>query len=171
MDLKFIKLLAPLFVGSFLITSAIATDYQAPVSWIANNDGSAGVVYSNDYSDDIRVLEAEVSHSERGYQRLYFSDFYFDNLNVCTYSTSIPSSTTIIFNQQAVKMLRWCKKFDDTDQYYFLYTPETDQGESHIINLFKRATSPIEIKYNNETLYFPVIGFTKAWNSAGGDAI
>lgn len=128
-------------------------------------------MYKTDYSDDYRILEAEVSHSKSGYQRLYFNDFYYETLNTCTYITSTPDSKTIVFNGQAVKMLRWCEKFADVDKYYYALTPETERGDSYIVNLFKIATSPIEIKYNNETLYFPVTGFTKTWNSAGGNAI
>ena len=171
MDLEFIKLLAPLLVGSFLIMPSYATDFQMPFSWIKNDDGSAAVSYSSDYDDEAKYFNADISHSKSGSQRLYFDDSYIKDLNVCTYKFSTSESITMIFNGQAVKMLRWCKKFADIDKYYFLYTPETERGHNYVVNLFKVATAPIEIKYDGETLYFPVLGFTKEWNSAGGDAI
>ena len=142
-----------------------------PSSWAEKEKGSASVLYVSDYSDETRVFEAKVSHSKLGYQGIYFSDYYAENANVCKYRTTTPDSITMIFSGQAVKMLRWCHKFQDAEQYYFSLTPETDRGENYVINLFKIATSPIKVQYNNEILYFPVIGFTKAWNSAGGNAI
>ena len=169
--LKFMKLLMSLLLGSLFFTNVHAIDYQTTVPWTKNNDGSAGVAYSKEYSEEIKIFEAIINHSKSGNQRLYFNDLYIEDINSCKYKTSTPDSTTIVFNGQAVKMLRWCKKFANADKYYYELTPETDRGESYVINIFKVATSPIEIQYDNETLYFPVIGFTKAWNSAGGNAI
>ena len=170
-DLSIIKFLAPLFISGILIMPSHSTGFQMPFSWAENEKARASVLYVSDYSDETRVFEAKVGHSKLGHQGVYFSDYYAEDTNVCKYRTTTPDSITMIFNGQAVKMLRWCYKFQDAEQYYLSLTPETDRGESYVINLFKVATSPIEIQYNNETLYFPVTGFTKAWNSAGGDAI
>ena len=119
-----------------------------------------------------KFFDAQVSHSLVGHQRLYFQDYYYNtNKNICKYESSIPSSTTMIFNGQAVKMARWCRKFTVTGQYYYSFTPETDRGYFYVVNLFKTSTSPVKIQFNDDTFYFPVRGFTKAWNSAGGNAI
>lgn len=170
-DLSIIKFLAPLFISGIFIISSHATGLQVPFSWVENEKASASVLYVSDYSDETRVFEAKVGHSKLGHQGIYFSDYYAEDTNVCKYRTTTPDTITMIFNGQAVKMLRWCQKFRNSEQYYFSLTPETDRGESYVINLFKIATSPIKIQYNNEILYFPVTGFTKAWNSAGGNAI
>ncbi len=139
--------------------------------WGTINGGfGAGVKYVK-FSDKTKRLDAVINHSTSGHQRIYFSNYYNDEKNICSSTTSYPTTATIIFDDQAVKMSRWCKKFNDVDQYYYQYTPETDRGDSYVINLFKRATLPIKIHIDGETLYFPVMGFTKAWNNAGGDAI
>ena len=116
------------------------------------------------------ILTAEVSHSSEGEQRVYFYLTYSDDSNICTYENKYPDDETFVFSGQAVKMLRWCDKFSD-GQYSYQYTPATVYGHNYVINLFKKATSPIKIKVGSETIPFPVMGFTKAWNSAGGNAI
>lgn len=170
-DLKITKLLTPLLIYSFLVLPSYATEIKLTRSWAQLYDGSAGLTYSNDYSDIIKVLQAEISHSQSGKQRLYFTDSIYEGSSSCKYESIVSSTTTMIFNGQAVKMSSWCKKYSDTSNYYYSLTPTTEQGHNYIVNLFKIATSPIKIQYNNETLYFPVTGFTKAWNSAGGNAI
>lgn len=169
--MKSIKLFTSLFLFSFLVAPSNATGFQAPFSWSENDTGSASVLYISDYSEETKVFEARITHSKTGHQGVYFSDYYAEDTNVCKYRTTIPDTITMIFNGQAVKMLRWCQKFQNSEQHYFSLTPETARGESYVINLFKIATLPIKIQYNNETLYFPVTGFTKSWNSAGGNAI
>ncbi len=169
--MKLIKSLALLLVGSFLVVPAIATRFETSTSWGQSIDGDAWVEYSSDYSDETKIFRAKISHSTSGHQRIYFSNFYVAELNICKYKTSLSKSTTMIFDGQAVKMMSWCKKSGDSSHYYLELTPATDLGDSYIINLFKVSVSPIKIQYDNETLYFPVIGFTKAWNSAGGNAI
>ncbi|MDX2375005.1 hypothetical protein NJD71_12850 [Psychrobacter sp. PP-21] len=169
--MKIIKLMTPLLVSSFLIAPSFATGFQMPFTWGDYGDRSASVMYMSGSSEDSKILIANITHSASGHQGLYFSDHYVDTSDVCSFKTTVPSRYTMVFNGQAVKMLRWCKKFTDVDQYYFELTPATERGDNYVIRLFKKATLPIKIQYDNETLNFPVIGFTKAWNSAGGDAI
>ena len=160
------------FACSFLFFSLISLPSFAETSytydWGSLRGGlGAGVEYS--YGSE--AFTAAVGHSKLGEQRLYFSKYYTDDTNVCSYTTTYPTTTTIVFNGQAVKMSRWCKKFADANQYYYEYTPETDRGDSYVINLFKRATLPIKIQIDGDAFYFPVMGFSKVWNSAGGNAI
>lgn len=169
--LKFIKLFVLLPLSSFLAVPAIATEIEDHGSWAQMGDGSAWVKYNSAYSDESELLEAEINHSRSGEQRLYFSDFSSKGSQICKYQSQIPTNITMSFNGQAVQMSRWCKKYIDSNNYYFDFTPKTERGHSYVVNLFRVSTSPIKIQYDNETLYFPVMGFTKAWNSAGGDAI
>lgn len=167
-----IKFIAPLTLGLTISLSSTATtiDYTAPWGSISGGYG-AGVAYTSSYGEETKYFEATVSHSKSGEQRLYFIDYYDVSSQNCNYESRIPESTTLVINNQAVKMSRWCKKFSNTNQYYYDYTPATVRGHNYIVNLFKAAVSPVKIQLNNDTLYFPVIGFTKIWNSAGGNAI
>lgn len=156
----------PLLLGSFLVMPSHADTGKLHLKWGVPSDNSAAI------QSDFEIFASSISHSQTGNQRIYFSHFYTNSdKNICSYENRYPDISTMVFAGQAVKMLRWCKKASDENQYYYNYTPETDRGHSYVVNLFKVATSPIEIQHNNETLYFPVIGFTKAWNSAGGNAI
>ena len=164
--LKSIKSLVPLLLGSFLVMPSYADTDRLRFKWGVPSDNSAAI------QSDFDIFSSSVNHSKTGNQRIYFDHFYTNgDKNICSYENRYPDSSTMVFAGQAVKMLRWCKKALDKNRYYYNYTPETDRGHSYVVNLFKVATSPIEIQHNNETLLFPVIGFTKVWNSAGGNAI
>lgn len=162
-------------VCSFLAFSLFALPSFAETietyDWGTINGGFGASVEYVKYPDESKSFDALIGHSTSGHQRIYFTSYYNEDGNVCSSTTTYPTTATIIFNDQAVKMSRWCKQFADVDQYYYQYTPETDRGDSYVINLFKRATLPIKIHIDGETFYFPVMGFTKAWNSAGGNAI
>lgn len=164
--MKIIKLLLPLVLGSFLVMPSYADTGKLHFKWGVPSDNSAAI------QSDFDIFASSVSHSKTGNQRIYFDHFYTNSdKNICSYENRYPDSSTMVFDGQAVRMLRWCKKNSDKNRYYYNYTPETDRGHSYVVNLFKVATSPIEIQHNNQTLHFPVIGFTKVWNSAGGNAI
>lgn len=169
--MKIIKLMTSLLVSSFLIAPSFATGFQMPFSWAERENGSAAVIYTSDYDNDPKYFESEIGHSRSGQQGIYFRNYYVEDMNTCSYESSLPKNTTMIFSGQAVKMLIWCKKFSNTDRYYLELTPATERGDNYVINLFKVAILPIEIMYDDDTISFPVTGFTKAWNSAGGNAI
>ncbi len=158
------------FITAGLITtSSFAATEIFSSSWGDASEG-AGVIYTPDYSDNNMIITGEVNHSNVGEQRVYFALAYLDDSDICTYENKYADDETFIFSGQAVKMLRWCEQLSD-GQYIYQYTPATIRGHSYVINLFKKATAPITIKIDGETIPFPVMGFTKAWNSAGGNAI
>ena len=172
MDLKFIKLLAPLLLGSFLVMPSYAVTVKNTFLWDTSlSNASAAISYNYNYEVIDKLFTAEIGHSKKGEQKLYFSNSYLTVVNICKNETTTAENTTMIFDGQAVKMFRWCDKSPYSGLTYYTYTSETDRGNAYIVNLFKIATLPIKIQYDNEILYFPVIGFTKAWNSAGGNAI
>jgi len=170
-SLKLIKLLAPLLISGLFAIPSYATQIEDTLSWSDLNNGTSIVRYSNDYDDESNYLKAEISHSQHGEQRLYFSEHSSLSNSLCKYENTLPVKVTATFNGQAVKMSRWCKKYIDSNRYYLFYTPETDRGHTYVVNLFKTALLPIKIQLNNNILNFPVTGFTKAWNSGGGNAI
>ena len=170
--MSIIKLITPFILGLTVSLSTNATTIDLTIPWGGISGGyGASVSYTPNLGGEKKYFAASVNHSASGEQRIYFIDAYSVSSQNCSYESRIPESTTIIINNQAVKMSRWCKKFADTKQYYYEYTPATVHGHNYVINLFKAAVSPVKIQLNNETLYFPVIGFTRIWNSAGGNAI
>ena len=152
--------------------SSHATTMGLAFKWGVLTDNSAAAMYNSDLSSDSKVFGASVDHSKSGNQKVYFSNYYAEEQNICSYENKYPDSSTIVFDGQAVKMLRWCKKFSSSKNYYYYnYTPETDRGHHYVINLFKKSVLPIKIQIDQDSINFPVTGFTKVWNSAGGNAI
>ncbi len=169
--MEFTKSFALLFSFSLLTMSSYATETQTPLPWLESDDGSAFVEYKSDNNAENKFLEANISHSESGEQKLYFRDLSSLGNRLCQQENTVPDITTMVFNGQAVKMSRWCKQYSYSSNYYLDLTPETVVGHQYIIDLFKKSLIPIDIQFNNEYISFPVIGFTKAWENAGGDAI
>ena len=169
--MKLKNLLVPLLISGLFVVPSHATQQQDALSWSHSDDGSAIVKYSSDDEDEIKFFEVEISHSKSGEQRLYLFDYSYLGDNTCTDISSVPETITMTFDGQAIKMLQWCKEYSNSSNYYLSHTPETDIGHAYLVNLFKTAVLPIKLRYSGEVLQLPVIGFTKAWNSSGGDAI
>lgn len=170
--MKVIKCISALILSlTFSLNSYAATTIVTTPWGQASGGFGASVTYTSDYGLELRVFEASVSHSKAGEQRLYFSSAYFGDNNVCSYESNYATSTTLVFNGQAVKMSRWCRKFSDANKYYYSYTPETERGHRYVVNLFRTSVSPVSVKLDNDLLSLPAIGFTRIWNSAGGNAI
>lgn len=182
-DMKFTKSFI-LFLSMVLLAApSYATTIVSVTSWDSSGEG-AYVFYKKDGSDTDRVFSSEISHSKSGEQRIYFSidnnfrtsineyaNSYSPLYSLNLRSTSKPISKTMVFDGQAVKMSGFSKVYGDTKNSYYSYTPETSKGHAYLINLFKQATSPIKVEFDGETIYLPVKGFTKKWNTTGGDAI
>lgn len=170
-DLKFTKQLTALIISASLVTASQAVQFVVATSWEESQTSSAWINYKEHHSSEIKTLKAEINHSRAGQQRLYFSDLSSLGNQICKYESTIPTSVTMNFDNQAVKMSRWCKKYIDSDNYYLDLTPETERGHNYVVDLFKKSINPVNIKYDNDIMPFSVVGFTKAWNSAGGNAI
>ena len=182
-----VKSFVPLLFSLAFFTSGHAATITNIIPW-DSEDSSTSIFYETAASTNTLLFSVSIDHSKEGAQRLYFvsdSDFTtVANASVNlppgmralidytdSQSNSNPSSTVIVFNGQAIKMLRFTKKYADTRNIYFSYTPETEAGHLYLLNLFKKSKSPIEVNFGGEKLYIPVRGFTKIWNSYGGDAI
>ena len=162
-----------LAISLFFTTYSQATIYLGTLDWGSSSiENSAFVGYKKDYdsASTTRSLNALIAHSGSGEQRFYIRPFSPDD-NITCNIYSRPDTVTMTFNGQAVKMLKFCNNFTDINKGYHIYTPATDKGHSFIINLFKTSTAPVKLTFDGDVLYVPVRGFTKVWNSAGGNAI
>lgn len=166
--MKINKLLGFLVLTLFVVNTSHAGRSLIIIDWGATTTDSSSVSYIGNYDKEIRNIEAIVSHSNIGNQRFYI-DLRINNGNIC--DNYLPTTDTVVFNGQAVNMIRSCKKYNNADQTYYSYTPYTDKGHKYVVNLFKKSTTPIKVTINGDTVDIPVRGFTKIWNSFGGDAI
>ncbi|SJM71789.1 hypothetical protein [Psychrobacter piechaudii] len=170
--MKVIKYIFALVISLSFSLNSYATTTLITLPWGEASGGfGTSIMYNSDYDSNLKIFDAVVAHSKAGEQRLYFSSAYLGDNNVCSYETSYPTSTTLVFNGQAVKMSSWCRKFGDANKYFYSYTPETERGHRYVVNLFRTSVSPVSVKLDNDLLSLPAIGFTRIWNSAGGNAI
>lgn len=164
-----------LVISALITGSSVATSYAATSeilsSWSESDDGSAFVEYDNDDNTESKFLEASIGHSEEGIQKIYFRDLSSAGNRLCKQESIDPDVTTMVFEGQAVRMSRWCKQYSYSSNYYLDLTPETEVGHQYVVDLFKKSLTPINIQFNSEYISFPVTGFTKVWENAGGDAI
>lgn len=171
-----------LLTSLFFVTPSYAVDITDTYSW-DSGEGS-GVYYRVNNKDSLQKFYAQINHSKDGQQRLYFYNLDLDVLVVpediesrkkysfpSLSSNRNPITTTMVFDGQAIKMNRFYEIYYETQKYYSYYTPATEAGHTYLVNLFKKARSPIKIQYNDQTFHIPSKGFTRIWNSSGGDAI
>jgi hypothetical protein len=166
--MKINKISGFLVLTLFVVNPSQAGHSLIIIDWGATNADSSSVSYIGNYDKEIRTIEAIVSHSNIGNQRFYI-DLSLNNGNIC--ENYLPTTDTVVFSGQAVKMIRSCNKYNNVDQNYYSYTPYTDKGHKYIVDLFKKSTTPIKVTIDGDKVDIPVKGFTKVWNSFGGDAI
>lgn len=158
-------------------------------SW--DSDEYSGVNYRVDNKNSTQSFYAQISHSKDGEQRLYFynidSDVFvkpeymklrsdrenmLSSIRASNDMKKRPTTTvTMVFNGQAVKMTQIMESYFETQKTYFYFTADTEKGHNYLINLFKKSKSPIKVEYRDQTFLIPSDGFTKKWNSNGGNAI
>ncbi len=72
--------------------------------------------------------------------------------------------TVVKTNGQNVRYHRFC----DGSNIYL--TPYSKAGDNFLVDQFKKKNS-VEFEFSDISLIFDATGFTKAWNSYGGDAL
>lgn len=162
-----------LAIGLFFTTHSQATTQLGSLVWgdLAEKK-NAYVTYKRDYDPYgfYRSISLSVEHSINGEQRFYITPYVTDSNARCNLYTV--GTTTMTFNDQAVKMNRFCNSYADAKNVtHYSYSPATERGHQFVVNLFKTSIVPVKLTFDGDTLYVPVEGFTKVWNSAGGNAI
>ncbi len=177
MNIKGVSLI--LLSSLYCATPGYTANITDTYSW-DSGEGS-GVYYRENNKASLQNFYAQVNHSKNGKQRLYFYSLDLDVFVVpedikiremMNHLDSISNRATImVFNGQAIKMNIFTETYYKTQKNYYYYTPETEQGHNYVVNLFKKSTSPVKIEFRDKTFYIPSQGFTKTWNSNGGNAI
>lgn len=161
-------ILAP--VSSVVLASDYAWNVSNPVDWSTNNN-QAEVLQEWSYTgiDLSRILNVvKVGSSTSGKQRIYFETINWSNGEFKNTCSGEMEATTIKVNNQNVTFHRWCNKetFDGQQFNVLSFSPVTGKGLDFVVNQFKtKNTVTVDgVKYSAK-------GFTKVWNSYGGDSI
>ncbi|PMN99609.1 hypothetical protein BCT21_11605 [Vibrio sp. 10N.222.55.F9] len=135
-------------------------------SW---ENGSASHYFSFIDYDGYRAITLLVDHSKSGEQNFYIEHSVKNGSTCKAYSSR--STSVIKINGQAVKFLTFCNQFSDSKNWYQSMTPETTRGASFVVNTFKNAPKTVSVEAIDYTFNATAVGFTKAWNNAGGNAL
>lgn len=165
-----------------LALSLVFSSASNASDWIQYNSGDW-----NDYKDESfavlakpeninsnteldRVLVVHISHSVSGKQKIYIKDQYVGKHDSCDTSEN---GTFVVakFDNQPVKMILYCETFTNVNIKYAYATPETNKGLQYVVNLFKKKSGSVNVEFHGLNGQISAKGFTKAWNSAGGNAI
>lgn len=184
-----IRRLTALLIGIFLAMPSYAITVEKIIPWGAQG-ASTHVFYKSDHSDtSTSLFSSRIKMSAKGSQSLYFEFHSNISANTMPLVGNEPTApdwlytlmgVTMLFDGQAVAMLGSAKTYsyvDDGDQhdknneniknneFYYSFTTRNAKEHRALVRLLKSATSPISVRFRGETIYLPVMGFTKSWNA------
>lgn len=122
-------------------------------------------------------IQAVIAYGKGGNKYLYFRlsdyDMAQDQTSDKDYCnpTGFDDRGVITVNGQAIKILRWCKKYNDSSNHYLELTALTDQGSAYIINQFSRASKSVELDIDGKKITISAEGFTAAWGKSTDKAL
>ncbi|PSU34985.1 hypothetical protein [Photobacterium lutimaris] len=114
------------------------------------------------------IVGAEVAHSHQGAQRLYINFIKMDKAKACDPSDT-PRTATIRVNNQPVRMIQTCHLEEGLS--LLQTTAQSDKGVNFIINAFRNSPDTVRIEHGSFEADLSAVGFTKAWEQGGGDAL
>jgi len=178
-------LVATMLTASF---ASIGSDKYLLNDWVdtpwSSKEGASVVNRTSEtgIDMDLFVFEGIIASNLDGKQNLYFqitniSDGKF--ISSCSPSTNgyehnetgdnYMRDTTWTINNQNVKMIVFCNERSD-GTYYPYATAETNAGKDFVVNAFKKSNA-VRISGGDFNVNLTAKGFSKTWNSYGGDAI
>ncbi|MFH4804556.1 hypothetical protein WMQ58_22910 [Vibrio diabolicus] len=131
------------------------------ISFADTGTGSSLFGFKSDKASDNwdTIFEARISTSKSGQQRIYVT------LAVpCTDRDTSYENITIKTNDQNVRYNKFC------DGSHIYLTPLSKAGDNFLVDQFKKKNS-VAFEFSDIRVVFDADGFTKAWNSYGGDAL
>ncbi|MGF1704134.1 hypothetical protein L4D09_28000 [Photobacterium makurazakiensis] len=152
------------------IGSSFASDWEThTASWAEDNPLSTLTfkIKGEDLSTTT-AIGAEITHSNQGTQRLYLNFVKMNEADSCD-PDNTPNKVTVRVNSQPISMYQTCHL--EKGMSLLQTTALSDKGIEFIINAFRNSSDTVRIEYGAFEANLPAIGFTKAWNSAGGDAL
>ncbi len=122
--------------------------------------------HRNNYLAYDLVLESSVGFSKGGGKNIYFGIIKGKD-GSCKpedYKSKGYLDSVWEFNDQAVSMLMFCKKYSNSETYYISASPASVEGRKFVVNAFKKASDSVLIKGNGYKFPISAKGFSKVWN-------
>lgn len=181
-EMQFIQIIG--FILSMLFTSNASS--EIPYQWhyhdwgkaVEKNTAESIGSYSNQEGKiSSLTLVAKISLSKDNKQRIYFN--VADAYDGVTMDSCHKSEFTFLENNyikkgvwkidgRNVEMLLHC---DGTDSSTLYATPANEQGAQYTVERFKKSRKTVLISDGHFEVKMSAMGFTKTWNSFGGDAL
>ncbi|MEH0673140.1 hypothetical protein [Vibrio owensii] len=126
----------------------------------SNRDSALFGLKSDKTSDNWdTIFEARIGTSKSGQQRIYVTTAV-----TCKDREASYDNVTIKTNEQNVRYSKYC------DGSYIYLTPLSKAGDNFLVDQFKKKNS-VAFEFSDIRVVFDATGFTKVWNSFGGDAL
>ncbi|QLE85330.1 hypothetical protein FLM48_09680 [Shewanella sp. Scap07] len=129
-------------------------------------------------ADTRQTAKMQIMSSAEGWASVYFSwQNLEEGMETCSprdeeWDANGYRETVYKINGQNVKMRERCTKYTDTNSHYKMSWAITDNGHSFIVNTFKNAKDSVHVKFSDGgAVNFSAKGFSREWNSFGGNAI
>ena len=127
-----------------------------------DTDGNVSILGFKSSKEDENwdtLFIAKIAANTEGKQKIYIT-----LASECSDSKKVLDGTTIKTNGQNVRYHRFC----DGSNIYI--TPVSKAGDNFLVNEFKKSES-VKFEFSDIIVLFDASGFTKKWNSYGGDAL
>lgn len=162
------------FVAAALVTM-LAPVVLAGNSYIANDwgvidkFGTGTIILDAEGRPNKRGFLTKIDFTASGKKRVFFTtvDLGSDACRV----DSFKDQFLITVNGQVIKAFGWCKKAPTDTYHHVQFTAATDEGGKFIIDAFLNSPKEVAVSYFGENFGVSSVGFSKAWNSVGGDAL
>ena len=134
-------------------------------------DDNGGWISQLEFIDDdgnhVEMAWLLIWSSEGGNQKIYLNIISSNN-DMCDVN-EVTENKILKVNGQNVKFHAFCRK--ETGYKNTIYfTPKSKRGENYVLSEAKKKNF-VSFEYNDGVFNLSMKGFTKAWNSYGGDAL
>ena len=124
-----------------------------------DNSSIVGFKSSKDSENWDAIYSAIISANKNGEQKIYV---YL--ASVCSDSKKNMGKISVKTNAQNVMYYRFCNGKN------IYITPVSKAGDNFLVNEFKNRNN-VKFEFSDTTILFDASGFTRRWNSFGGDAL
>ncbi len=130
---------------------------------------------------DAIAVTAHVEYGDGGGKSVYFDLDYYDTKDgkILSKGTCDPAKYTVqdfstgimTINGQAIKVIEWCKKYNDLGTNFYQATPQTDQGLAFVVKSLSDASSTVNIELKGIPFKLSADGFSAVWNNTSDKAL
>lgn len=145
-----------------------------PMDW--SDKSTLSVATDSVYHDTKWYIHTIIGHNTVGKAKIYIRTMKMINnkaADSCKEEDPAEINKKILFkiNNQNIMGFRYCKKLNNSEITRYEITPATSTGDKFLINAMKSSKNFVAFEYDTITSEISTIGFSKAWEKSGNDAL